>query len=57
MKHEIVAGFLGMSLISGIRLGLADSIGKTIIWIIAIGMLLGTRVGWYQDTVENPEAK
>ena len=57
MKNEVVAGFIGMILISLFLLGLANSIGHTPFWVIVVVVLLGAWIAWYQDTVKNPEAE
>ncbi len=57
MKNEVVAGFLGMFLLSAFLLGLAESIGKPPFWTIVIIVLLGAWTAWYQETVKNPEAE
>ena len=57
MKNEVVAGFIGMILISAFLLGLANSIGQPPFWVIVVVVLLGAWIAWYQDTVKNPEAE
>jgi hypothetical protein len=57
MKNEVIAGLIGMALISAFLLGLANSISKTPFWVIVIIVLTGAWIAWYQDTVKNPEAE
>ncbi len=57
MKNEVIAGFLGMLLVSAFLLGLAESIGKPPFWVIVIIVLTGAWTAWYQDTVRNPDAE
>ncbi len=57
MKNEVIAGFIGMALISAFLLGLANSIGKTPFWVIVVVVLIGAWTAWFQDTVKNPEAE
>jgi hypothetical protein len=57
MKNEVVAGLIGMILISSFLLGLANSIGKPPFWAIVVLVLTGAWIAWYQDTVKNPDAE
>ncbi|MGU9957586.1 MAG: hypothetical protein ACNYPI_08170 [Arenicellales bacterium WSBS_2016_MAG_OTU3] len=57
MKDEVIAGLIGMILISAFLLGLANSIGKPPFWVIVILVLCGAWIAWFQDTVKNPDAK
>lgn len=57
MKNETIAGLIGMILLSGFLLGLAESIGKPPFWVIVLLVLAGAWTAWYQDTVKNPEAE
>lgn len=57
MKNEVIAGFIGMILISAFLMGLAGSIGKTPFWVIVLLVLSGAWIAWFQDTVLNPEAE
>ena len=57
MKNEVIAGLIGMILLSAFLLGLAESIGKTPFWVIVVTVLCGAWLAWYQDTVKNPEAE
>ena len=56
MKNEVIAGFIGVALISAFLLGLAGSINHTPFWIIVILVLTGAWTAWIQDTILNPEA-
>ena len=57
MKNEVIAGLIGMLLLSAFLLGLAGSIGKPPFWVIVILVLTGAWIAWFQDTVRNPEAE
>ncbi len=57
MKNEVIAGLIGMVLLSAFLLGLAESIGKPPFWVIVVTVLLGAWIAWFQDTVRNPEAE
>lgn len=57
MKNEVVAGLIGMILISSFLLGLAGSIGKPPFWVIVVIVLSGAWIAWYQDAVKNPDAE
>lgn len=57
MKNEVIAGLIGMLLISAFLLGLANSISKTPFWIIVVLVLIGAWTAWFQDTVQNPDAE
>lgn len=56
MKNEVIAGLIGMLLLSAFLLGLAGSIGQTPFWGIVVLVLTGAWIAWYQDTVRNPDA-
>ena len=57
MKNEVIAGLIGMVLVSAFLLGLANSIGKTPFWVIVLLVLTGAWIAWWQDTVKNPAAE
>ncbi len=57
MKNEVIAGLIGMLLVSAFLLGLANSIGKPPFWVIVLLVLTGAWIAWWQDTVKNPEAE
>ncbi len=57
MKNEVIAGLIGMLLLSAFLLGLANSIGKTPFWVIVTLVLAGAWTAWFQDAVINPEAE
>jgi hypothetical protein len=57
MKNEVIAGFIGIVLISAFLLGLANSIGKTPFWVIVVLVLTGAWTAWIQDTIFNPDAE
>lgn len=57
MKNEVIAGLIGMILLSSFLLGLAGSIGKPPFWVIVLLVLSGAWLAWYQDTVKNPDAE
>lgn len=57
MKNEVIAGLIGMLILSAFLLGLAGSIGKTPFWVIIVLVLVGAWTAWFQDTVRNPEAE
>lgn len=57
MKNEVIAGLIGMLILSAFLLGLAGSIGKAPFWVIIVVVLIGAWVAWFQDTVRNPEAE
>ncbi len=57
MKINVIAGFLGMLLVSAFLLGLANSIGKTPFWFIVVLVLIGAWIAWYQDAIQNPKVE
>ncbi len=57
MKNEVIAGLIGMILLSAFLLGLANSIGQPPFWVIVIVVLCGAWIAWFQDTVKNPDAE
>lgn len=57
MKNEVLAGLIGMLLLSAFLLGLAGSIGKVPFWAIVLLVLTGAWIAWWQDTVKNPDAE
>jgi len=57
MKNEVIAGLIGMLILSAFLLGLAGSIAKTPFWVIILLVLVGAWTAWFQDTVRNPEAE
>jgi len=57
MKHEAIAGFIGIVLVSAFLLGLANSISKPPFWVIVIFVLSCAWIAWFQDTIRNPKAK
>lgn len=57
MKNEVIAGLIGMVLLSCFLLGLAGSIGHIPFWSIVILVLACGWYAWYQDTVKNPDAE
>jgi preprotein translocase subunit SecD len=56
MKNEVIAGLIGMLLLSAFLLGLAGSIGQPPFWVIVVLVLTGAWTAWLQDTVRNPDA-
>ena len=56
MKNEVIAGAIGMVLITAFLLGLAVSISQPPFWVIVIAVLIGAWIAWYQETVQNEEA-
>jgi hypothetical protein len=57
MKNEVIAGLIGMLLLSAFLLGLAQSIAKAPFWVIVVLVLTGAWIAWFQDTVKNPDAE
>ncbi len=57
MKNEVIAGLIGMILVSSFLLGLAGSIGKPPFWVIVVIVLSFAWIAWFQDTVKNPDAE
>lgn len=57
MKNETLAGLIGMIILSGFLLGLANAIHHIPFWAIVILVLIGAWTAWFQDTIRNPEAE